>query len=221
MSEKLLDAVVKVPANKAKRSIIWLHGLGADGHDFEDVAPMLRLKDDFDARFIFPHAPSMPVTVNQGMVMPAWFDIESLTDRSNEDKAGVEASQKSINRWIDHESSLVGSDNVFLVGFSQGGAMAAHCAFRYPKPLAGCAILSGYICLHQSLEEEASQANRALPVYVAHGTEDPMVNFQFAMRSVSHLTQLGWHPEFDEYPMEHQICMPEMVQLGAWLQKNG
>lgn len=213
----LIDAVVLKPKAEPEYSVIWLHGLGADGHDFEDVVPMLGLESQ--GRFIFPHAPVRPITLNQGMPMRAWYDIESLEDRSKEDEEGIRESQQLIEAWIDNEVSIVGSQRVFVIGFSQGGAMAAHCALRYAQPLAGCGVLSGYMCLSHTLEAELAQENKTLPIYMAHGTRDPMVQFAFAQRSHAFMEEANLDVQFETYPMEHNVCIEEMESLGRWMQK--
>lgn len=213
----LLEAVTQKPVGTPTHSVIWLHGLGADGYDFADVVPMLGLPDSFQSRFIFPHAPVRPVTLNQGMQMRAWYDLHSLEDRSFEDEQGIRESAKLVKAWVDHEAAIVGSKRVFVIGFSQGGAMAAYCALRHPEALAGCAILSGYVCMASTLSDEKHQANLSLPIYMAHGTQDPVVQFQFAQKSHHLLEDQGYSVQFESYPMAHNVSLEEMRSLGKWM----
>lgn len=212
----VLDSVIHEPEQEAKASIIWLHGLGADGHDFVDVIPMLNLKDK-PIRFVFPHAPQRPVTLNFGMVMRAWYDLESLSFDQTEDEGGIRQSAKLVERLIDEQVKQVGSDNVFIVGFSQGGAMALHVALRYPEKLAGCVCLSGYLPLRAHLSKEISDKNADIPVFLGHGVIDPTVPFVLGTETQSCLQAVGINPAFHQYPIGHQVSVDEMAHLGAWI----
>lgn len=199
-------------------SIIWLHGLGADGHDFEPVVPMLGLPAGSAARFVFPHAPVRPVTLNGGMPMRAWYDIKSLTDGRDQDEAGVEASAQAVRALMAREVERgVPVSRQIIAGFSQGGAMALHVALRYPERLAGLIALSSYLLFADRLAGEASDANRDLPTFIAHGTQDPVVAFDFGARSARHLESLGYPVEWRTYPMPHSVSPAELVDIGRFI----
>ncbi len=199
-------------------SVIWLHGLGADGHDFEPVVPMLGLPEDAAVRFVFPHAPVRPVTLNGGMPMRAWYDIVSLSASRDQDEAGIAASTASVHALIDREVERgVPPSRQVIAGFSQGGAMALHVALRYPERLAGLIALSSYLLFADRLETEASPANRDLPLFIAHGTQDPVVAYEFGARSARHLEVLGYPVEWRSYPMPHSVMPAELVDIGRFL----
>ncbi|MCX7168521.1 MAG: carboxylesterase [Rhodocyclales bacterium] len=200
-------------------SVIWLHGLGADGSDFEAVVPELGLARGPGVRFIFPHAPHMPVTCNGGYVMPAWYDIISLDSNSRTvDAAGIIASRQAIRRLIERENQRgVPCARIFLAGFSQGGAVAYTTALTHTETLAGLIALSTYIPIPQLLEEEATAANQGLPIFAAHGSEDDVVSPELGIRARDFLTQHGHRVEWHEYPMPHSVCLEEVQEIGRWL----
>ncbi|MEM8962965.1 MAG: alpha/beta fold hydrolase [Acidobacteriota bacterium] len=211
----LLPTVERGPEN-ADAAVIWLHGLGADGHDFADIPPLLGLPADLRVRFIFPHAPRMPVTLNHGMVMPAWYDIRSLDERG-QDAEGIAASAVRIEALIEREVERgVAHRRIVLGGFSQGGAVALHTSLRHANRLAGVMVLSAYLLLADRLESEASPANRDLPVFQAHGTFDPMVPYAYGTQSRDRLVASGWNVAWHEYPMAHQVCQEEIEAIGQW-----
>ncbi len=223
----ILSCIEQEPSTPATASIIWMHGLGATAHDFESIPPELGLPSDLAIRYVFPQAPSIPVTLNGGMIMPAWYDIHSLAgpgessqvDR-NRDESGVRRSERQIKALVDREIKRgIPTDRIVLAGFSQGGAMALHTALRYPKPLAGAMVLSGYLLLHERLDEEASDANKDLSIFQAHGAFDPMVRPELAVLTKDLLTRGGWSVEWHEYPMGHQVCLEEIQGIGNWLEK--
>lgn len=215
----LLPAVIIDPKD-AEYSVIWLHGLGADGHDFEPIVAELDFPGKAKTRFVFPHAPSQPVTVNNGYVMPAWYDIIDLEKDTAEDEEGIRASQRQIIALVEHENSLgITSEHIVLAGFSQGGAIALQTALRYKEPLAGLLALSTYLPLHDSLEKEASSSNRHIPLLMAHGEVDPVVPFELAKLSKRRLLDAGYSIEWKTYPMQHSVCPQEITDIGQWLGK--
>lgn len=209
---------LEVGPDNALFSIIWLHGLGADGHDFEAIVPELEL--DLAIRFIFPHAPSMPVTINSGMVMPAWYDIKSAQIDQHEDEAGIRHSEQAIIALIENEIKRgIPADRIILAGFSQGGAIALHTGLRYNIPLAGIMALSTYVPLTTALENEIHSANRAIPIFLAHGRYDQIIPIQLAEESKTTLQQLNYAPEFHTYSMEHSVCPEEISDISLWIKK--
>ncbi len=196
-------------------TLIWLHGLGADGHDFEPIMPMLRRPD---LRTVLPHAPQRPVTINMGAVMPAWYDIRSLDrDPHRESAEDIEHSARQIAALVDHELERgIAPDKLVLAGFSQGAAMALHVGLRYPKRLAGIISLSGYLVVAQRLAAEASPANAHTPVLFGHGRNDPLVPIEAGRATrdaVANDRAVEWH----DYPMEHEVCPEEIETVAAWL----
>ena len=218
---KLLECVEIEPRKAARSSVIWLHGLGADGHDFPPIVPELGLTDELAIRWIFPHSQRIPVTINGGMVMPAWYDIVGLDARSPQDEQGIRDSAQQIEDLIDRERERgVDDAHIVLAGFSQGGAIAAHTALRHEKALAGLVMLSTYLVLPETLEAERSSANSALPIFQAHGTHDPMVSHARGVESRDRLVALGYAPEWHAYPMAHQVCIEEIRELGRWFSER-
>jgi phospholipase/carboxylesterase len=196
-------------------AVIWLHGLGADGHDFEPVVQELRLRRP--VRFIFPHAPIRPVTINMGMRMPAWYDIFQFGG-GPEDGAGIRASQKILEELIGQEMRRgLTPRQIVLAGFSQGGAIALHTGLRFSERLAGILALSTYLPLASTVEEEASQANRDVPIFMAHGEFDDIVPLRRAEASRELLAELGYRVEWRTYPMPHSVCAPEIGDIAKFL----
>ena len=217
--DELLPAIEVETAKMPRFSVIWLHGLGADGSDFEAVVPELGLDVSPGVRFIFPHAPQIPVTCNGGYVMPAWYDIISL-DSSNRsvDEAGIIHSRQAIRRLIARENQRgVSCSRIFLAGFSQGGAIVYTTALTHPETLAGVIALSTYIPTPKLIEDEATDANRAVPVFAAHGSEDDMVSPELGIRARDFLSRHGYSIEWHEYPMPHSVCLEEIREIGRWL----
>ena len=199
-------------------SIIWMHGLGADGHDFVDIVPELGLPARPGVRFVFPHAPMRPVTINGGYVMRAWYDIRDAGGVRREDPAGVRASQKSIEALIQREKERgVPASAIVLAGFSQGGAMALHTGLRHGERLAGVMALSCSLPLADTLAVEAAPANRDVPIFMAHGTRDPTIPMARALRARETLTGLGYRVEWREYSMPHSVCPEEIRDIATWL----
>jgi phospholipase/carboxylesterase len=215
---KLLECVEIEPARPALGSVIWLHGLGADGHDFVPIVPYLGLDPRLALRFVFPHAPKIPVSLNAGMVMPAWYDIASPDLRTRHDEAGIVKSAEAIRALIAREVERgVPSRKIVLAGFSQGGALAVHVGVRHSQPLAGLVALSTYLVLGDRLEAEVSAANRGIAVFQAHGTSDPMVGFARGVGLREKLVEVGCEVEWHEYPIAHEVCLEEIQAIGKWI----
>ncbi len=215
---RLLDCLVVEPGRPADAAVIWLHGLGATYHDFPPVVPELGLPRDHAVRFVFPQAPSVPVTINGGMVMPAWYDILAMDFDRVVDEAGVRSSAAALEQLIERERERgVDSARVVLAGFSQGGAIALHLGARYPRPLAGVLALSTYLACDGDLDRERRPAEGAPPFLMCHGHSDPMVQLGLGVRARERLRGLGFHVEWKEYPMAHEVCEPELRHIGAWL----
>jgi phospholipase/carboxylesterase len=218
-SEALLPCVELEPPRPADAAVVWLHGLGADGHDFVPIVPELGLGADHGVRFVFPHAPKIPVTLNGGFVMPAWYDIKSL-DVRGQDEAGIRRSDAAVRRLVDREVERgVEPGRIVLAGFSQGGAIALFTGLRHPDRLAGIMALSSFLVAPESLAAAATAANRRVPIFQAHGTFDPMVPHALGKMTRDWLTERGWKIEAHDYPMAHQVCLEEIVAIGAWLRR--
>ena len=213
------ESVVLDPASPADATVIWLHGLGADGHDFVPIVPELRLPATMAVRFIFPHARARPVTINNGFVMRAWYDITSLGADRKEDEAGIRESADVVRRYVEQENARgIASNRIVIAGFSQGGAIALQAALRHPQRLAGVMALSTYLPLQHTLAAEASPANRDVPILVCHGLRDGMVPAAMGKAARDTLQGLGYPVEWQAYPMEHQVCMEEVLDISKWLQ---
>jgi phospholipase/carboxylesterase len=212
-----LIETVELGPDDASHAVIWLHGLGADGHDFEPVVPELHLAD-LPVRFIFPHAPIQPVTINGGMHMRAWYDIRSPQIQQDEDESGIHRSQTLLENLITREGERgIPGQRIILAGFSQGGAIALQTGLRYAEPLGGILALSTYLPLVASLENERHEANSAIPIMMAHGRFDPIVPLSLAEDSRYFLQQAGYQVEWKIYPMQHQLCMEEIQDIASWL----
>ena len=210
-----MDAIELESGAHPQAAILWLHGLGADGHDFEPIVPELGLAQP--VRFVFPHAPVRPVTINSGMRMRAWYDILQLGG-GPEDEAGIRASQRLLDDLISRETARgIAPGKILLAGFSQGGAVALQTALRHPERLAGVLALSTYLPLAGTLQSEMAQANRDLPIFMAHGRYDDVIPFDRAQASRKHLEALGYPVQWHEYPMPHSVCAPEIADLAAFI----
>jgi phospholipase/carboxylesterase len=210
-----LDTIEIETGPSPRAAVIWLHGLGADGHDFEPIVPELGMPAAPAVRFVFPHAPLQPVTINGGAVMRAWYDVAA---DGRQDAAGVRASQTRVEALVARERARgVAPRSVVLAGFSQGGAMALQTGLRHPERLAGIVALSGYLPLPESVADEVSQANRGVPIFMAHGTQDPVIPLSWATRSRDRLAALGYAIEWHEYRMPHSVCAEEIADIGGWL----
>ncbi len=218
MTAPLLDAVEIDPPDAPRACIIWLHGLGADGHDFAPLIPQLGIVQEYGVRVVLPHAPERPVTVNDGMVMPAWYDILARDFRRGEDADGIRQSQQQIVALIEREISAgIAPQRIILAGFSQGGAMALHTGLRYPKRLGGVLALSTYLPLPDRLVSEAHPANRDTPILLAHGTFDPVVPLTLAEQTRRILIDNGYPVAWHSYPMQHSVCPDETRDIRDWL----
>jgi len=212
------NSVVLTPAVPATAAVIWLHGLGADGNDFVPIVPELQLPESLPVRFVFPHASMRPVTINNGYVMRAWYDIKGLALSAAEDEVGIRESEHRVRDCIQHELEAgIAANKIVIAGFSQGGAIALQTALRYPQRLAGVMALSTYLPLRTMLAAEASKANRDVPILMCHGRQDPVVPMQLGATSRDALKALGFAVEWQEYAMEHSVCLQEIVHIGQWL----
>jgi phospholipase/carboxylesterase len=219
MTVPLLPAEIVEPPRTADACVIWLHGLGADGHDFVPAVPHLGLPADHGIRFVFPHARPIPVTINGGMVMPAWYDIHDLdTLEGRGDEPGLRASSDATEALIEQQRKQgIPADRIVLAGFSQGGAVALHLGPRYTETLAGILAMSTYLVTGGSLPEEASPANAKTPILQCHGLFDPMVLPAWGEAARDTLTALGYDVTWQAWPMQHEVCLEELQRIGAWL----
>jgi phospholipase/carboxylesterase len=215
-----IDAVEIETGRAPTGSVIWLHGLGADGHDFEPIVPELVRPGERALRFVFPHAPVRPVTLNGGFAMRAWYDITALDRGAAQDEAGIRASQQAITALICRENERgVATDHIVLAGFSQGGAMALFAGPRYPQKLAGIMGLSCYLLLGAQLAAERTPANQSTPVFIAHGTQDPVVAPLLGEEASRQLQAAGYAVEWHTYSMPHSVSPQEVADIAAWLRR--
>ena len=213
------DAIIIEPKESHRASVIWLHGLGADGHDFEAIVPELGLPDDLGIRFIFPNAPKRPVTINGGMSMRAWYDVKSTDLRDQEDTQSIIESSNLINSYINAEIEAgIESNKIILAGFSQGGAITLHAGLRFPSPLAGLLALSCYLPLAGLLKDEAI-ADKGMPIMMAHGISDPVIPVDQGRASCETLKEHGYAVEWHEYMMQHSVCLEEITAIGTWIKR--
>jgi phospholipase/carboxylesterase len=216
MSAPLLPCVELATGPAPALAIVWLHGLGADGHDFEPIVGELTLP--FAARFVFPHAPIRPISINQGLPMRAWFDILSFERGGPEDIAAIRDSAERVSALIERErASGFAPSQIVLAGFSQGAALALHLGLRYPERLAGIAALSGFLAVPELLAVERHAANATTPIFMAHGVGDPIIDLAFAEHSLTALQRLGYTPEWHTYAMAHGLCGQEIADISHWL----
>ena len=214
------DAVEVETGRDPQAAVIWLHGLGADGHDFEPIVPEFIRPGERTLRFVFPHAPIRPVTLNGGYAMRAWYDIAALDRRTTEDENGIRASQTAIDTLIRRENARgISSERIVLAGFSQGGAMALFAGTRYPERLAGIMGLSCYQVLAAQFAAERSTANQSTPVFLAHGTQDPVVAPLLGEEARRQLEAAGYSVEWHAYSMPHSVCPEEVADIAAWLRR--
>jgi phospholipase/carboxylesterase len=219
----LLEAIEIETGKSPAASVIWLHGLGADGNDFVPIVNELDLAGAPAIRFVFPHAPVRPVTINNGMMMRAWYDVlfgdlEGSSKRA--DERGVRESQAQVEALIEREAGRgIATEKIVLAGFSQGGAVTLQTGLRYPKKLAGLMALSTYLPLAESLPQEAAPANRQTPIFMAHGAYDGVIPLVMGAGSMTFLTGMGHPVEWRQYPMQHSVCPQEIQDIGAWLRR--
>ena len=209
-----MDAIQIETGPRPQAAVIWLHGLGADGHDFEPIVPELELAKP--VRFVFPHAPVRPVTINNGMRMRAWYDIYQFGG-GREDEQGLRASQKLVDEMIAAQG--LPPEKIVLAGFSQGGAIVLQTGLRYGERLAGIMALSCYLPLAPTVAAERSAANQSIPIFMAHGAYDDVIPIQRAQQSRAALESLGYKVEWHDYPMPHSVCAPEIADISAFLSK--
>lgn len=216
------EAVLLTPSGSAPTaSVIWMHGLGANGQDFVPIVPQLGLPPEMGVRFIFPHAPVRAVTLNQGFRMRAWYDIRQLSAGAVEDAAGIDESAARVDGLVRRETDQgIAADRIVLAGFSQGGAMALHVGTRYPVSLAGVLALSTYLPLRDRLAAEASAANRQVPILMCHGRNDTMLTIQLGRHSRDALMRQGYPVQWKEYDMGHEVCGAEIDDIGRWLRSR-
>jgi len=212
------NAVIIEPNEPATASVIWLHGLGANGHDFEPIVPELSESLTRKTRFIFPHAPHRSITINGGMVMPGWYDVTAMDIPAQQDAIGIQDSEQILCQYISQEIEQgISSQRIVLAGFSQGGAIALHTGLRYSLPLAGIMVLSSYLPLADTVEKEIHAANRQTPIFMAHGQHDPTILLVHAERSRTKLEQHGYGVEWHSYNMPHSVCPNEITDISDWL----
>ena len=206
-------------------TVIWLHGLGADGSDFEPIVPQLEIPKNLGLRFIFPHAPLRSITINGGMTMRAWYDVMSLDRDGTQDEEGIRQSTLMLESLIEREKKRgITSRRIIIAGFSQGGAIALHTALRYPKKLGGLLALSTYLPLESTLNSEVIENDKSqprdLPIFLAHGQYDPVIPFDAGKLSRLKLEEMQYSVLWNEYPMDHSVCQNEIKDIGVWISKN-
>jgi len=220
MTADLLTSVELQTAPSPRASVIWLHGLGADGNDFVPIVPELKLPAALAVRFVFPHAPERAVTINNGMRMRAWYDISAADLTNRADLTGVRESQAQLEALVAREKARgIPAAKIVLAGFSQGGAIALYAGVRHAERLGGVMALSTYLVAPDALAVDASAANRGVPIFMSHGSADPIVRFQWGEASKRLLEAAGYAVEWHTYPMEHSVCLEEVRAIGAWLTK--
>jgi phospholipase/carboxylesterase len=211
--------VVLEPPSPADAAVIWLHGLGADGHDFVPIVPELDLPASAAVRFTFPHAPVRPVSINNGMRMRAWYDI--TPNMRQQDALGIDESAQTVRGYVEREVAAgIAADRIVLAGFSQGGAITLHTGLRYPQKLGGLLALSTYLPLPEAFAAEARAERKDTPILMCHGQQDGMLPLQLGAWSRDVLQQAGFDVAWREYPMQHQVCAEEIADIGAWLRER-
>ena len=213
----MLECIEINPDTQPSAAVIWLHGLGADGHDFEPIVPQLQLPDGLQVRFVFPHAPMRPVTINSGMVMRAWFDVLRMEPEHQINAGSFAESVDSVEALVEKEIEAgIPPERIVLAGFSQGGAVALHTGLRFGERLAGILALSCYLPTVDTLKSERSDANRSVPIMMAHGIADPVISMSRAVATREDLSGLGYEICWHEYPMEHAVCAEEIEAIRSW-----
>jgi phospholipase/carboxylesterase len=214
----LLETIEINPTGNTTASIIWLHGLGADGNDFVPVIPELNLPENLPVRFVFPNAPMQPVTINNGYIMRSWYDIVMMDINKHADEKGIAESAQHIWRLIEREEqSGVPTERIMLAGFSQGAVMALTTGLTYPKKLAGILALSGYLPYSEQIMAKASPANKTTPIFLGHGTQDTVVPYFLGQAAHEALTQHQYNVAWYSYPMGHSVCIEEIEAIGTWI----
>ncbi|WP_438863252.1 alpha/beta hydrolase [Neptunicella sp.] len=219
MSDNLLPYVEVNPTQTAKACVIWLHGLGDSGNGFAPIVPELKLPDELAIRFIFPHAPVRPITINNGYQMRAWYDIKSMQLDKRADAAGVYESANLVQALIEQEiANGIPADKIVLAGFSQGGVIALHLGPRFGQKLAGIMALSTYMSEPESLAKQANPVNQSTSVLMCHGRSDDVVPMDYGQQAYQQLQQCGYQVEWHDYPMQHNVCVEELATISNWLQ---
>jgi phospholipase/carboxylesterase len=214
-----LQFIERETGNNPTAAVIWLHGLGASGNDFLPVVPELGLPEDAAVRFIFPHAPNLPVTINGGMTMPAWYDIKAMDIDRVVDTEQLMASAEAVGKLVEREVERgIPANRIIIAGFSQGGAVAYELGLSYPERLGGILALSTYFATADSVQR--SEANADVPISVYHGTFDPMVPESLGVRSVETLRAMGYEPTYQTFPMEHSVCLEEVEDIGRFIRRH-
>ena len=214
----VLETIVVEPTAEHTATVIWMHGLGADGHDFESLVPMMNAPH---VRFVFPHAPIRPVTINGGMRMRSWYDIRSLVEGPSNDRESLDEVQEShelLLELIDYEQQRgIPFERIILAGFSQGGAMSLYTGCRFSHQLAGIMVLSSYLLFPDAHKTESHESNIQTPIFFCHGSYDPMIGIQGGKKSYDLLVEEGRTCEWHEFPMGHEVCMPEVMEISRWM----
>ena len=220
IQEQLIDSVELNPEQTATHSVIWLHGLGADGTDFVPMVPELKLPAALPVRFIFPHAPIMPITINNGYKMRAWFDIHDISSRAKIDEAGIFNAKLLLENLIEREINRgISTENIILAGFSQGAVVALMTGLAYPKRLGGIIALSGFMPLADKIMAMANPINQSTPIFVAHGTQDALVPFALGETTYQLLKKAGYRVSWHAYPMGHSVCGEEVGEISRFMQQ--
>ena len=215
-----LPSIEIFPSQPAKGSVIWMHGLGADGNDFASIVPQLNLLTSLPLRFIFPHAPLRPITLNQGYVMRGWFDVSSLRFKGDIDHRGIDESVKLIQTLIEKEKKAgIPAEKIILAGFSQGAMMALVTTLRHPDRLGGVLALSGCLPFEQELDKNSNNNHKSIPIFLAHGTEDLVVPYTLDVETHELLKKHNYSVEWHSYQMGHSVCDEEIRDIGNWLKK--
>ena len=218
------EAIEKEINGNPLGSVIWLHGLGADGHDFEPIVNELDIPEELGIRFVFPHAPYRPITINGGMNMRAWYDVTSLDRKGDQDEEGIRQSSSYLEKLIDQENKRgIPHNRIVVAGFSQGGAIVLHASLRYPRRLGGLIALSTWLPLELTLEEEVANNKNSqpldLPIFLAHGKYDPVIPFDFGLESKFLIEKNGYSVNWHEYSIEHSVSQQEIKDIGCWISK--
>jgi len=215
-----LPAIISNPNTPIRSCVIWLHGLGASGDDFAPIVPQLDIQDELGIRFVFPHAPNIPISVNGGAVMPAWYDIHDADFSQRADKAGIEQSSSVIRDMINDEIACgIDPSKIVIAGFSQGGVIAINTGLLFPQTLAGIMALSTYVALRDTLPTATNSGHSKPPIFYAHGDVDPVIPIEYAESSRRFLEQAGYSVEWNSYPMDHAVCAKEIRHIKDWLTK--
>jgi len=215
-----LPSIISNPNTPIRSCVIWLHGLGASGDDFAPIVPELDIQDELGIRFVFPHAPNIPVSVNAGAVMPAWYDIHDTDIMQRADAAGIEHSSSIIREMINDEIACgIDPSRIVIAGFSQGGVIAINSGLHFAQTLGGIMALSTYVPMRDSLPNAATSGHAELPIFYAHGDLDPVIPIEYAESSREFLEQAGYRVEWHSHPMDHAVCAKEILQIKQWLSK--